>query len=277
MKKTFAIISIIGILATMTSCGSSENDVNEKQNSTPVNATSTSTTSATIDTTTVNAATPAQQATQTNNTPAANNTSQQSPVINPELYLFGGYVSIDSGTLNLRSAPDTNSSILAQIPNETQLDIYSCDVGGWFQTVYNNTKGYVCADYIFPIESYEGNTYAEIPRESYSGDDFIGTWGSYRTSVTISKVGNSYYVNVGGSNSASEYINWEYYCTYNANDHTLYSDNNGLCTQHVFDENGNATDNVVYSDGSASFYIESEMLYWNNLKEGITENVFIRV
>ena len=277
MKKVFAIISMIGILATMTSCGSSENDVNEKKNSPPVNTTSAVTTSATIGTTTVNAISSVQPATQANTTPAVNNTNQQYPVINPELYLFGGYVSIDSGTLNLRSAPDTNSNVLAQIPNATQLDIYSCDTNGWFQTIYNDKKGYVSSEYIFPVEGYDENAAAGLAREAYNGDDFIGTWGSYRTSVTISKAGNSYYVNVGGSNSAYEYIDWEYWCTYDANDHTLYSDNNGLCTHHVFDENGNANDTIVCTDGYASFYIEGDSLYWNNLKDGITENAFVRV
>ena len=69
----------------------------------------------------------------------------------PEERLFGGYVDVNSSTLNLRSQPNTSSTILASIPDRTQLDIYACDTKGWYKTVYNGSFGYVSADYIKKI------------------------------------------------------------------------------------------------------------------------------
>ena len=62
--------------------------------------------------------------------------------------LFGGYVVLDDGTLNLRSEPNTSSEIYAGIPNGTQLDIYESGTNGWYKVEYNGYIGYVSADFI---------------------------------------------------------------------------------------------------------------------------------
>ena len=61
---------------------------------------------------------------------------------------FKGYVDIDSGVLNLRYRPNTDSEILAEIPKDTSLYLYPSGTEGWYYTFYENKWGYVSADYI---------------------------------------------------------------------------------------------------------------------------------
>lgn len=65
--------------------------------------------------------------------------------------LFGGYVALSSGSLNLRREPNDRSDKLAAIPAGTQLDIYSGGVDGWYKVTYEGQSGYVSAKYIKEI------------------------------------------------------------------------------------------------------------------------------
>lgn len=48
----------------------------------------------------------------------------------------------NKGTVNLRSQPNMSSTILAQIPYQTELEITKFD-DKWSSTVYNGVVGYV--------------------------------------------------------------------------------------------------------------------------------------
>ncbi|MBO4876763.1 MAG: SH3 domain-containing protein [Ruminococcus sp.] len=65
--------------------------------------------------------------------------------------LFGGYVAVESGDLNLRKEPNTTSKIIAGIPKGTQLDIYESGTAGWYKVLYDGFVGYVSTDYIKKI------------------------------------------------------------------------------------------------------------------------------
>lgn len=58
-----------------------------------------------------------------------------------------GQVAADGATLNLRSAPNTDSEVLAIIPDETVLELDGVD-GSWYLVTYNDLSGYVSGDYI---------------------------------------------------------------------------------------------------------------------------------
>ena len=65
--------------------------------------------------------------------------------------LFGGYVALSSGSLNLRREPNDRSDKLTSIPAGTQLDIYSGGVDGWYKVTFDGQTGYVSAKYIKEI------------------------------------------------------------------------------------------------------------------------------
>ena len=78
-------------------------------------------------------------------------------------YIGEGYVDINSGVLNLRNSTTTNSEILAEIPKDTNLTLYSSDTEGWYYTFYEAKYGYVSADYITFFET--ASTTISIPEE----------------------------------------------------------------------------------------------------------------
>ncbi len=58
-----------------------------------------------------------------------------------------GVVSLQSGSLNLRDLPDTDSRVLTRIPNGTQVRILG-QTDDWYTTAYNGIYGFVSAPYI---------------------------------------------------------------------------------------------------------------------------------
>lgn len=60
-----------------------------------------------------------------------------------------GAVNTDSSTLNLRSTPGTDGSVLTAIPGGTVLQLDGV-TGGWYLVTYNGCTGYVSSDFITP-------------------------------------------------------------------------------------------------------------------------------
>lgn len=58
-----------------------------------------------------------------------------------------GVVSTQSGGLNLRSRPNTNSSVLTQIPNGAAVTVTG-EWNGWYVVEYNGLTGYASSRYI---------------------------------------------------------------------------------------------------------------------------------
>ncbi len=68
------------------------------------------------------------------------------PLVDPEP-LRTGTVRTQGGRLNIRSAPNTESEILGQIPNGTEVTVTGQD-GNWYTVQYNGIAGYVFGQYL---------------------------------------------------------------------------------------------------------------------------------
>ena len=98
-----------------------------------------------------------------------------------------------------------------------------------------------------------------------SGDDFIGTWSTGRIYITIEKSGGGYEASVQWSSSAAESTHWTYSCVFTGE----YLDStNGRCVTSVYDEEGNESSTVEYTNGCAHFRInENGNLIWEELRD----------
>lgn len=77
-----------------------------------------------------------------------------------ETYIFFGIVATESGTLNLRDKPSTDSNVIAQLEKGTKGDIFRIDgIPDWYKmtTQYGQT-GYVSAQYIKEYDHSSGNS-----------------------------------------------------------------------------------------------------------------------
>jgi uncharacterized protein YgiM (DUF1202 family) len=59
-----------------------------------------------------------------------------------------GWVSIDSGTLNIRSGPGNNYKVIGSLKNNTSVTVYSQSKSGWSEIGYNKKKAYVSSKYL---------------------------------------------------------------------------------------------------------------------------------
>lgn len=59
-----------------------------------------------------------------------------------------GWVSISSGTLNVRSGPGTNYKSVGSLKNNTQVTVYSQTKSGWSEIRYNKKKAYVSTKFL---------------------------------------------------------------------------------------------------------------------------------
>ena len=177
MKKHLIIIAMLGIIASLTGCGVTENDGTSETPSAAVTVTTTAEAASEAATTTAEkkeaaattvteAETKAAEKTET----AAGGAGASAPVISQETYLFGGSVATKSDDLNMRDKPDTNGNVIASIPNGTQIDVYSCSTNGWYVTSYNGKTGYVSADFVKKIEDYDPMAYNADIR------NLVGQW-----------------------------------------------------------------------------------------------------
>ena len=90
---------------------------------------------------------------------AADSTETESQTAASPERLFGGYVTIKSGSLKLRREPNDSSDMLAAIPAGTQLDVFASGVNGWYKVSYDGHTGYVSAKYVREIE--DDDTHAQ--------------------------------------------------------------------------------------------------------------------
>lgn len=154
MKKMISCLAILTMLASLVSCGSTENG-GTSDNTVPTKAAVTTTaaeTSKDEKTTTVAKVAEKSKDTTKNDT-SANDAASSTIILKEEDRLFGAYVDTQGDVLNLRNEPFPTADIIATIPDKTQIDIYSCGKAGWYCTSYNGKSGYVSADYIKEIES----------------------------------------------------------------------------------------------------------------------------
>jgi len=53
--------------------------------------------------------------------------------------------------VNMRVEPNTNCTVLASVPAGTKTQLVE-EVNGWYKVIYNDTEGYIRADYIELVE-----------------------------------------------------------------------------------------------------------------------------
>lgn len=58
------------------------------------------------------------------------------------------YINTGSSTLNLRSDPSTDGSVLASLPGGTTVEIEDTDDNGWYRVTYQGVTGYICNSYV---------------------------------------------------------------------------------------------------------------------------------
>ena len=114
----------------------------------------------------------------------------------------------------------------------------------------------------YPPSSNEMPGYAA---DILSGDHFLGNWSVGRLYITIDKFDDAYQVNVKQATSAAECTTWEYDCIFNG----YYLDStNGRCVEAVYDEEGNISSSVRYTNGCAHFRLNDDNeLIWEDLSE----------
>lgn len=175
--------------------------------------------------------------------------------------VLGGSVTRD---INLMSGTHSYAESLITIPNGTQVNYYLLPSdANWCVVNYQNKIGYVESKYIKAIEKY--NMADESSIGQHSGDDFLGTWSVGRIYITIVKSGAGYEASVKWSSSAAESTNWTYSCEFNGE----YLDStNGRCVDSIYDENGNESATIRYTNGCAHFRLNGNgNLIWEELRD----------
>ena len=163
MKKLVTCIAILTMMASMVSCGtvdSSETSGKTSASGTTVSTEETAETTApdekkAEETTTAPAADKAETKTTEKTESPAKEAEKEVLVLNENDRLFGGYVDTNGDDLNLREEPFTTAEVIGSIPNGTQIDVYSCGKAGWYITSFNGKTGYISAEYVKEIESYD--------------------------------------------------------------------------------------------------------------------------
>lgn len=97
----------------------------------------------------------------------------QSTAAPKETYKYIGVVTLNSGTLNLRDFPSTDSNVITQLTNGTRCTVYSLDgYPDWYRIYTDDESGYVAAQYIKEADlNQSGNNGSSAGMEP-----IVGTW-----------------------------------------------------------------------------------------------------
>lgn len=98
-----------------------------------------------------------------------------------------------------------------------------------------------------------------------TAEDYIGTWGSGRATISIQNVGEGLTATVTWANSASEYTEWTYPC--NLVDGKLVCNGKGTKVNVTTSESGDETRETEYTDGSATLSVRHGQLTWDDQVE----------
>ncbi|MCR4645280.1 MAG: hypothetical protein K5695_07715 [Oscillospiraceae bacterium] len=112
----------------------------------------------------------------------------------------------------------------------------------------------------------------DAPR--FTGEDYLGIWGSGRATLTVEEEGDGYLVEIKWASSAAEGSVWTYHCVYKPETWHLHCDGTGIRTDYKYDEDGNVENTVVYEDGSAEiWHTDDGCLGWTDKKENAGEDM----
>ena len=123
------------------------------------------------------------------------------------------------------------------------------------------------------------NPVQSIIASADEAENFLGTWGQDRCTITISKEtdGNGYQVAVRWSTNAAQSATWTYsHCTFVNGTLGASFSCNGQASHSLltYAEDGTITDaDVQYTNGSGIFRIKDNVLYWEDLMEDVANDM----
>lgn len=128
-------------------------------------------------------------------------------------------------------------------------------------------------------ELYNSRQKSDLNSDVISGADFLGSWGdtySQRASMDIEYNDGIYSIEINWSSSSTENAVWRMTGEF------IRGEETGIisydCTQvvEISSENTSGvegiTEEILYENGKAFFYIENDMLYWTDYSENAGEN-----
>ena len=104
-------------------------------------------------------------------------------------------------------------------------------------------------------------------------EDYLGTWGCNRATLTIYSNGDGTYLGtVTWSDSAFAYAEWTYTLSYENG--IMVCDGNAVKKRYEYkDGNSNPEVNVMYDNGSGSFTLSNGVITWCDAEENLGEDM----
>lgn len=110
-------------------------------------------------------------------------------------------------------------------------------------------------------------------------EKYVGTWGCGRATLTVSENDDGTYLGIiDWADSAFAYVEWVYTLTYDTESQSMVCNGSATKTYYQYeDENPLPLSDVMYTNGSGSFYAENDVLIWNDEEENCGEDMeFVR-
>lgn len=105
-------------------------------------------------------------------------------------YNYGTTYYVSSNTLNLRSGPSTNYSILTSLSYGDNVQVIETTNSYWYKVRVGSTVGYVYSSYLsYKNPSYSTNDYFSSPSSTYSNSNY----NTYSNSMGGSNYSNTYH------------------------------------------------------------------------------------
>ncbi|MGN0621283.1 MAG: hypothetical protein ACI4I9_05400 [Porcipelethomonas sp.] len=115
--------------------------------------------------------------------------------------------------------------------------------------------------------------------EICASEKYVGTWGCGRATLTVSENDDGTYLGIiDWADSAFAYVEWVYTLTYDTESQSMVCNGSATKTYYTYEnENSLPLSDVMYTDGSGSFYAENDILIWNDEEENCGEDMeFVR-
>ena len=171
-------------------------------------------------------------------------------------------VKYGSGGLNVRGGPGTSYRKIDRLEEGTVVTITTIETINGHKWGYIPSQGWICMDY---VETYIGSASSQS-----GGDKFLGDWADYvgqRCFLTVSSSSSgTYTIYLHWSSGASYNTEWSAVGTYDAaNDCINYTSCKSWNT--ITDDDGHATEDINYTDGTGKLYFSGSDLCWQDNKE----------
>lgn len=161
----------------------------------------------------------------------------------------------------LVQVPDLNGMTVSAADSACSAVGLNLDAGGMDGTVIDQSPA--------AGETVEQDTTVTVTVKSHQdevAEKFMGEWQADRASCTIENIGGGFTITINWASSATESTSWRYVDCYIHGD-DMVSDSTGTKTE-VTTGDKDDDENVIYTDGSATFSIDKNgKLIWKDKKE----------